>query len=83
MADSLDRAYAETFTTGWGSQVLDDLKDMFFDRVLFEPGDDQLTLAWREGQRHVIIQVLSSIERGLETDEEPPKESISSDEEIF
>lgn len=73
--DPVFKAYAETFTTGWGLQVLEDLKDGFhYNRPMFGLGGaaEGLELAFREGQRSVILEILRCIEVGLSGEEALP-----------
>lgn len=77
--DHLDKAYAETFTTGWGDQVLTDLQDTFH---VYSPmfSIDPYALAFREGQRSVVLEIMGAIERGIDGASELPTHSIEGDQ---
>lgn len=81
MADHLDKLYSDYFLTPLGQDILADLKDAFYDRPMFQPGEDTsgLTLAFREGQRSVVLDILSAIKRGQDITEELPTRAIDED----
>jgi len=61
----LDRCYLETFTSGAGQEVLEDLWLSYFERPLMNPDDhDPATMTvFREGQRSVILQIRACMRR--------------------
>lgn len=66
----LDQLYHQVFQTGpAGQEVLQDLAAKYYDRTSFVAGDPHHT-AFREGERNVILYILSRAglnEKGGET----------------
>jgi len=78
----MNKLYADLFLSVVGSEVLADLRDAYYDRAMFQPGEDTsgLTLAFREGQRSVILDILFRVAAGQESDKELPTEATDKDE---
>lgn len=59
-----------------GQRVLQDLRQGFhYDDAMFELGIDSMTLAFREGQRSVVLWLLNTVEEALETLESVDQET--------
>ena len=63
--EHLDRCYLDTFTSGPGQEVLEDLWLAYFERPLVNPNDhDPATMTvFREGQRSVILHIRAAMRR--------------------
>lgn len=73
MDDSLPSAYWECFHSQAGKQVLEDLLYRYYDRFLFDPNDvTGQPLAYREGQRSVVQDILLIRKSTQEGDEPLP-----------
>lgn len=63
--DHLDRAYLDTFTSGPGTEVLEDLWGAYFEVPMLNPNDlrPDIMLAFREGQRSIVLHIRSAMRR--------------------
>lgn len=63
--DYLDRCYLDTFTSGPGREVLEDMWIAYFERPLMNPNDhDPSTMVvFREGQRSVVLNIRAAMRR--------------------
>lgn len=58
--------FATTFGHECGKRVLQDLQEGFHvTDAMFAPGIDAMTLAFREGQRSVVLWLLSNVEAAM------------------
>lgn len=69
--NQLRKAYLYTFQTEAGKQVLADLKRGFhLNEPMYLPGrTTDLDLAFREGQRSVVVWITNTIESAMESEE--------------
>ena len=75
----LDKAYADCFLTEAGKLVFEDLFWSYFETPLFSPGESESAqaLAFREGQRSVVLGIRASMRRGVDPGEdERPEMSL-------
>ena len=73
MADQIDAAYYNCFMRGAGSTVMDDMRAAYYDRPMFNTAEpNALGLAFREGQRSVVLEIMSAINRGAVNQAELP-----------
>ena len=65
--------YRATFGSASGQQVLEELWTQFWgDTVMFAPGMPALDLAFREGQRSVIVMLKSIVDDAMKNTDNPP-----------
>lgn len=64
-ARALDQAYLITFTSAPGREVLEDLFWAYFERPMVQTSDlnPSQMLAFREGQRSVVLEIRAAIRR--------------------
>ena len=77
--EQLDKAYADCFLSASGREVLKDLTLAHFEVPTFRPGENEggLALAFREGQRSVVLSIRAAMRRGMWPDEhEMPETSL-------
>ena len=76
--DELDLAMLDCFGTGAGKIVLDFLTEAYFERPMFDMNDvNPQALAFREGQRSVILDIRAAIRRAQEPFVEEPQTDTS------
>ena len=68
--DQLDKAYLDTFSSNAGQEVLEDLFYSYFECPMFNPNltDPLSHLAFREGQRSVILHIRAAMRNALNPD---------------
>ena len=49
-----------------GRQILANMAQQFYDRMSYQPGDDAMIAAYREGQRSVILHIITMCQRAQE-----------------
>ena len=66
--------YAVTFGSTSGQAVLEDLAAAFWVHdTLYRPGIPELDMAFREGQRSVIVQILATVDAAMNNLDEVPE----------
>jgi len=62
--EELNRLYKDTFTTDAGEKLLALLKASFVDRPVYVKGMTLDEVAFREGGRDIVVQILKVVENG-------------------
>lgn len=59
--------YQDTFTSESGIKVLRDMQMNFhMGSSIYAPGEDAMTMAYRDGQRSVVLHIISNLGRKLD-----------------